>query len=106
MAEAWGCYPTWTTIEQLDYGMCPEFLNRFNPESSFSPVCTLVPGSVCGGEQRAWSRMLRNATAVAQSMIMVSLVLYAWSIPTKVDYYSVAYARCMISSTRRKGTIT
>jgi hypothetical protein len=93
MIQAWGCYPSSYSIGQLDDGLCPAFLHRFNPETSLSPVCTRVQGSFCGGENLAWSATFSHGKTIARSLVSVSFTLYMWSVPTKIEYYALMHAR-------------
>lgn len=96
MSEAWGCYPSWYSIDQLDFGMCPAFLHKNNPESALAPVCTAVTGAECDGEAARWSATLNHAFSVARIMLFISLTFYAWSIPLKIDYYALKYREAKI----------
>lgn len=89
ISEAWGCYPSWTGINGLKYGLCPAWLNKYDPESPLAPVCTAVTGAECQTEGARWSATLNHAFTVARSMLFISLTLYVWSVPTKIDYYSL-----------------
>ena len=63
-AQAWGCYPQWYTADELNFGLCPAYLQKENPENALAPVCTAVPGAECLTEGQRWSAAINHATVV------------------------------------------
>jgi len=86
--SAWGCYPSKSSVEDLQYGLCPAF---FSNEAAFQPVCD-QPGVRCGEGIIRDRAVFRHAVAIAQSLLSVSVAVYILSIQEKVSYYRLAAA--------------
>lgn len=91
-SEAWGCYPPWYSIEQFDFGLCPAWLSRSDPESPLAPVCTAVQGAECENETARWSATMNHAFTAARTMLFISGALYLFGIPLKIEYYTLKYS--------------
>lgn len=84
--EGWDCYPPWYSIFQLDFGLCPTFLSKQNPQNALSTVCS-IPGSQCLTFTTQWNKLIRRYANISLAMIVVNFFVYMTSIPDKLQYY-------------------
>lgn len=80
-----------TSYEQYDFGLCPAYLSQHNPEVALAPVCTAVDGAVCDAEVTRWSDVMQHAWGISKILLFISFIVYAFSIPAKVEYYDIRY---------------
>jgi hypothetical protein len=88
--QFFGCYAVGTSVEDLVYGPCPAFLQRYNPEVSTSAVCN-QNGVECDAFSAAWTATVAHSYSVATSVLGVTLLFYILSIPQKLVYYETMW---------------
>lgn len=84
MINAWGCYAPGSSIEDLKFGVCPEFLN--DVDDPLPPVCD-QPGVRCGEEAVRWNNMFGHLRHEAFFVMMISFTLYILTVPAKTKFY-------------------
>jgi hypothetical protein len=90
MAFAWGCYAPNTPIKDLDFGVCPRFID--NAQDVLPPVCD-QPGVLCGEGVQVWKGLFAHDIHVAGSMVFASFLLYLpLTLDARVRFYETEHS--------------
>lgn len=81
--DAWGCYPSYYSYEQLDFGLCPAWYSS-NP--SFLTPCCDQPGVRCGTASEKANAQFDRAIFLAHMTLTISFFVYLSSITAKYNY--------------------
>ena len=81
--DAWGCYPSYYSYTQLDFGLCPAWYSS-NP--SFLTPCCDQPGVRCGTASQKASAQFDRAIFLAHMTLAISFFVYLSSITAKYNY--------------------
>ena len=87
MINAWGCYAPGSSIEDLNYAVCPSFLN--DVDDVLPPVCD-QPGVRCGEEAIRWNSMFGKLCHETFFVMIISFTLYMLTIPAKTKFYTLS----------------
>lgn len=98
--KAWGCYPSYNSIYDYKFGMCPAYYGRQ------SASCCDQPGVRCGTEVDKDHHIFNVISTFIQAALAVSFGVYIISVTPIVSYYTEESKRikCIITDVIRKRT--